>query len=118
MLKVGPKQASDFTLLFVIFLFGAVLSSPSLIIFYFVARFSLPRMGNTLLLKVMLSISGALLTYIPFLIIDGFHPLLDSDQLSRWLFTTYGSMIVVGIWFYKIKSPPPSVTDQPETIHI
>ena len=117
-LTVGPKQGSDFTLLFVIFLFGAVLSFPSLMIFYFVVRFALSKVGNTLQLKVILSIAGVLLTYIPFLIIDGFHPLLDVDQLSRMLFATYGSMIIVGIWFYNIKSLPPPVADQSETIHI
>ena len=116
--KGGSWRADDFTLLFVTFLFSILFSSPSLALFYFAARFGLSTIGNTVSLKVILTVAGALLTYIPFLVIDGFHPLLDADQLSRLLFTLYGSVTVIGICIYQIKPLPPPIVDQPETIHI
>ncbi|MBS1530954.1 MAG: hypothetical protein JSU01_11635 [Bacteroidetes bacterium] len=111
----GP---GDFNVFLVIILMGAILSLPSMALFYLACRLAIPRIRNTVMLKALLSITGVILTYIPFLIIDDFHPLLNIDLLSKPFFITYALIIITGVWLYKIKPLPPPVVDEPEAIRI
>jgi|GEM_PF-3338017 len=117
------ETASDFRpgdlgLFLVMFLFGAIFSLPSIILFYFSCRLSIDNIDNIFALKGLLSAIGLLLTYLPFLVINGFHPVLSADQLPLKLFLMYGSMIIVGIWVYRIKPLPAPTENLSETIDI
>ena len=91
-----------------IILMGSIFSLPSMVIFYLACRLAIPNARNKIFLKGLLSVIGVLLVYIPFFIIDDFHPLLNIDQLSRLLFITYAPVIIATIWLYKIKPVPPA----------
>ena len=93
----------------VIILMGSICSLPSMALFYLACIFAIPNARNKIFLKGLLSVIGVLLVYVPFLIIDDFHPLLNIDQLSRLLFITYAPVIIAAIWLYKIKPVPPVV---------
>jgi hypothetical protein len=94
---------SGIGIIIVIVLFGAILSLPSFLLFYLACRYIIFHIDNIQLSKTLLSIIGIMLTYLPFLIIDNFSYLLDTDQLSQPLFITYSSAIIGSIWFHKFK---------------
>jgi hypothetical protein len=87
----------------VVILMGALFSLPSLLVFYLICKYITKRVSNMAVIKVYITIIGILLTYIPFLIIDDYHFLLDVDQLSRYFFPSYSIVIVAAVWIYKLK---------------
>jgi uncharacterized membrane protein len=94
---------SAFELFFLAIVISGLLSLPCLLLLYLACKYIVKYAGNTTTFKLLLTLAGVVLTYVPFWIIDDFNPLLDKDLLSQSLFISYCVLIVAGIWLYKLK---------------
>ncbi|TWJ03502.1 hypothetical protein JN11_01048 [Mucilaginibacter frigoritolerans] len=86
-------------------LMGGVLSVPSFLLLYLTSNYLVRLRFSILIDKIILSLVGILLTYIPFFLINGYHLILDGDQLSQPLFICYSCATVICLWFYKFNPP-------------
>lgn len=101
-----PKRSDDFScsLSFIAFSvpYGLILSVPSFVILwlttYGISRLKLSIMAT----KLWLSIVGTVLTALPFALIFGHDDPSGYLSTIAWA-TSYSLVIVVGIWFYKLK---------------
>ena len=54
-----------------------------------------------ILFKLVVTAAGFALTYIPFLVLDDFKPLLGGGYLTQIIFIIYCAIIIISIWWYK-----------------
>jgi hypothetical protein len=87
-------------------LIGGMLSVPSFILLYITSNCLVKLHYNIVSSKIMLSLIGIVLTYVPFFLINGYHLLLDGDLLSLPLFISYSCAILACVWSYKLGLSP------------
>jgi hypothetical protein len=108
----------DLVSIFSIYLFtiliGGLFSLPGFLLLYLACKYLIKLINNTILFKLIVTVVGVALTYIPFLVLDNFKPLLDGGYLTQLIFISYCLVVVIGIWLYK---PELINNDQPVMIN-
>jgi hypothetical protein len=96
-------KIEDIELFIVIILMGAICSLPSFAVFYFISKVIINYFHNPLYSRLLLTVIGVLVIYLPFFLIDDGSFLLNIDILSRPMFTSYSIVLIASIWLYKLK---------------
>jgi len=80
---------------------GAMCSLPSLGVLYVVGSWLSGSIDKLVVTKILLTFVGAVLTYLPFFVVNNFK--FRMDVTSLFLCMTYLLSIVAGIWLYKLQ---------------
>ena len=83
-------------------IFGGILSIPSVLLLFLITLFLIRQIITVNSMKLILSLAGVILTYLPIWFLNGRQFVLDSFMLN--FFVGYTVCIIAGIWFYKLKS--------------
>ncbi|MBB6111858.1 hypothetical protein [Mucilaginibacter lappiensis] len=82
-------------------LFGGILSIPSVLLLFLSVLILAKQAIAINLMKLILSLIGIILTYLPIWFLNGRQFGLDSFMMN--FFVAYTVIIIAGIWFYKLK---------------
>jgi len=93
-------SAPDAELIPLMLVWGGVLSLPSLVFLGLFCRYLVLQKDNVKEVKIWLTLIGSILTYAPFLFLNGVS-FTDHSGVSA-LFWPYGATIVAGVWFYRL----------------
>jgi hypothetical protein len=83
---------------------GWLISAPSFLILYLASNYLSKSHCNISGSKAILSLISIVLTYAPFLLINGYHLSLNPFLLS--LFVSYGCTVLICVWCYRLNEAP------------
>jgi len=82
-------------------LFGGILSIPSVLLLFLSVLILTKQAIEVNSMKLILSLIGVILTYLPIWFLNGREFGLDNFMLN--FFIAYTVTVIAGIWFYKLK---------------
>ena len=99
-LALATGTTINLAILFTAFIFGLILSLPGASIFYFACRFVSKQIRHIAIIRILLSLLGALINSATFWAFNSFNVKMSDVTLA--IFITYGSTTLIGIWIYKL----------------
>ena len=82
-------------------IFGGILSIPSVLLLFLTSLILISKAITVTSMKLILSLAGIILAYLPVWILNGRQFALDSFMLN--FFVGYTVVVIAGIWVYKLK---------------
>ena len=95
------NESSGSNVIGALIIFGGVLSIPSVLLLFLTSLVLIRQVIATHSIKLILSLAGIILSYLPIWFLNGRQFILDNFMLN--FFVGYTVIVIAGIWFYKLK---------------